>query len=297
MARRDPITAPPATPPRYSLLTAVGANGQTPGAEPWERGVTWQSEACGGGDVLAATVAVQPARDAGSRPPRVIASPFYVWAVDDASTTPISQRDWQGRARRRLEATQSFQIAREVWTGALTIDTETDPAERNPYLADTTRVVDSAYEAERALGVAEALAMSESQGRRIMLHVPIAVLEAALRPGGSYIARDTGGVLTTPMGNIVVVDAGYPGTAPDAYEGGTTTQWIYTSPMLGVRLSAVETLPGSLADAAGVAAALSRPANDLTVWAQRLALYQLDPCARIAVSTNVPALPTPTTLS
>ena len=144
--------------------------------------------------------------------------------------------------------------------------------------------------------------MDQAKGRRIMVHVPVDVLERATTNGG-YLLRDAGGVITTLMGDIVVADAGYPGTGPvgadatvDTQPAGSDRQWIYTSQLVQVRLGEVELLPGTLTAAQDLAAALDRGTNDLTVWAQRLALYQLDPCARIALSTDVDARPSITNL-
>lgn len=304
MARREPITPPPATQARYSLLVAAGANGQASDADRWGRGVTWTPEGCGAGGIFPANCQVNPSdpRVAPDRTGRVVADPFYVWTADECDSGGFEARDWQGRARRQLEATQSYQVARELWAGAATLaelaDGNTDQA--SPFLADASLVISTQMAAARAIGVAEAEAMRCSQGRRLMLHVPIAVLEAAMNDGG-YIMRDTGGVLTTAMGNIVVADAGYPGTGPVGpghdHTPDNTTQWIYATPLVQVRLGAIELLPATLNDARSWAEALDRGTNDVTVWAQRLALYQLDPCCRLAVATDVPALPTPTTLT
>ncbi len=299
--RRVPITAPPVVQPRYSLLVAANANGATSGTERWDSGVTWTPEACGAGGISPAWCGVSPERNPPAQPGVAIADPFYVFSADQCSASGFAARDWEGRARRALEATQSFQVARELWTGEHTLNelaqSRTDKA--SPFLADTSRVVDTNMPAHRAIGAIEQLAMECSQGRRLMIHVPIAVLEEATENG--YVLRDTGGILTTAMGNIVVADAGYPGTGPTGPDGDRTpddsTMWIYATSIVQVRLSEVETLPKSLAEAHGVAEAMDRPRNHIVVWAQRLALYQLDPCCRIALSTDLPALPPIQTVS
>lgn len=304
MARREPITPPPATQPRYSLLTAAGANGATAGDVRWGRGAAWTPEGCGTGGVRAATCAVLAERDAPERSGQTFADPFYVWAADECDSQGFAARDWVGRARRALEATQSWQVARELWAGALTLEqlAEGNVDEATPYLAATDLVVDEQLPAAQAIGTAEALAMDQAKGRRLMLHVPVAVLERAMTDS-PYLMRDTGGVITTAMGNIVVADAGYPGTGPVGSDPDNprtpddSVLWIYTTQLVQVRLGDVETLPGSLNEAMDWAQALDRGRNDVTVWAQRLAMYQLDPCAHIALSTNVDALPTVSDLS
>jgi hypothetical protein len=59
--------------------------------------------------------------------------------------------------------------------------------------------------------------------------------------------------------------------------------------MIQVRLGPVEVIPGSLEDAQGLAAALNRGVNTITVVAGRLAgLQWANECAHIAAQVDVP---------
>lgn len=298
MAKPIPVPAAPATPPRHSLLAAAQVlDNDTTG---WQVGIAWTPEACGAGGVIPADCAPSPAREVPATPPAEQSHPFRVWAADECSTFGWQARDWQGRARRQLEATQSFQIARELWTGDLT-RAEHAPGDRSPYLADDTTVVGAIPGGlEQLLGaqlaVIETWATVCSGGRRVMLHMSPMVLAAALVTAGDnfIVAND---LVVTARGNLVVADAGYPGTPPDG-QADDGMEWVYASPLVQVRLDAVETLPSSLADARGLAEMIDRPSNTATVWAQRIVAYQLDPCCRFAAKVAVPRSysipPTPT---
>ena len=64
---------------------------------------------------------------------------------------------------------------------------------------------------------------------------------------GSVIKE--GNVWVTPMGHIVVADAGYSGDGPDADAADSTSQWMYGTSLLSVILGPVEIIPGTLEDA------------------------------------------------
>lgn len=280
------VPSPPAMPPRYGLIAAAAIPDDD---ARWEFGATWEPEACGGaGSGPWDCAPLDPRNDDRTTPGTVVSWPILLWGTDTCSTLGGRGRDWQGRARRLLEATQSAQLARELWAGEITQATQAGTDE-SPYLADADVVV---LNAGTGLGVNDALALLEqaagecSSGRRQMLHMAPQVLATALGDGSSYIARD-GALLTTALGSIVVADAGYPGTNPDA-DAGDGNHWIFSSSLVQVRLGAVEVKPSSLDDARELAAVTDRPVNTLVAWAERTALYQLDPCCRFAVQTDVP---------
>jgi hypothetical protein len=218
------------------------------------------------------------------------ADPFYVWAYDTCSTLGGASRDWQGRARRRLEASQSFQIAREMWEGAIA----RDQGSPTGYLADDLTLASSTPVAAAKVGVLEAWAAECSEGQRSMLHMSPHLFGLYLAAVGSPAVTVSGSLVVTALGNIVVTDAGYTGRGPIS-QPDDGKEWAYITPLVQIRLDAVEILPGSLNEARNLAAAVNRRTNDVTVWAQRLAAYQLDPCCRFGVGTDVtrPTTPTP----
>lgn len=281
----EPVAAPPATPPRYSLLAAAQVldNG-----DRWEGGIAWTPESCGASGVLPGTCEIQTDREAPASPSRQVSNPFYVWAADECSTFGHAARDWQGRARRQLEATQSFQIAHELWTGDIT-GAEQEVDVQSPFLADENTVVGTVPatgDPVLDIPLVEAWAMKCSQGRRVMLHMSLAVFTAYVNAVGQPGVTITGSVAITALGNVLVTDAGYPGTGPQG-EADTGDEWVYASPLVQIRLGPVEMLPETLDDARGLAASIRRPVNTATVWAQRLAAYQLDNCCRFAASIGM----------
>lgn len=287
MPQREIVPAAPATASRYGLLVAA------PQAGTVDRpGIKWEPEACTPG--ASGAVGCEPLdRSAEVTSPGVhVASPILLWAVERCSALGFRGRDWQGRARRALDASKSHQLAAELWTGTITKDQFADEEERTGFLADdhTTIIDGAALAPQAALSVVEAEASMCSEGQRLFLHMPVWMIEPIIT-ASAYVARD-GNLLTTALGNIIVADSGYPGTKPDAADDDSNT-WIYATKIVQTFMGEVETLPKSLDDAKSLAEAVHWAKNDAFVWAQRLATYQLDPCCRFAVQTNVPLVTLP----
>lgn len=294
MAPRNPVAAAPATPPRYSLLAAAQV---VDNADRWQGGFSWTPEACGTGGVLPGDCGpLDAAREAPDTPGVQWSSPFYVWAADECSTFGWQARDWQGRARRQLEATQSAQIASELWTGTLASDGDPDLAPS--FAAEGVAIGTTTGTIAERMALLEAWALECGLGRRIMLHMAPHAFTLYLQQAGDPAVQITGNVAVTALGSIIVSDAGYPGTAPNG-EVDSGDHWAYATPPVQVRLDQVEVLPSSLADAQGLAQSINRPTNTATVWAQRLVAYQFDPCCTFATNLGVdrptvPSAPDPT---
>lgn len=287
MATPLPVPARPAAPPRYSLLAAAQG---VDDPNRWQAGIAWEPEGCGTGDSAGINCSPFDADRAGSRSDGPVTSwPFLVWASDECST--FSTRDWQGRARRALEASQSHQIAAEMWTGAITKAQADTPS--SPFLADSSTITGSAQITDlRDVALLEAWGAACSQGQRLMIHMSPYLFLRYVEAAGDAV-QPAGNLIVTALGNLVVTDSGYPGTGPDG-EDPDSVEWAYVSTLVQVRLDTVEMLPRSLTDARDLASAVNRADNTITVWAQRLAAYQLDPCCRFAVQTNVPRPTIPT---
>lgn len=285
----EPVTAPPAQPPRYGLLVAAAL----PDVGQFRPALSWEPETCNGGESGPADCNPLTRDVTPTTPGTVVANPITLWAIDACSTLGIYGRDWQGRARRQLEATQSAQLAEEVWAGAITQATQPS-GEETPYLADEETLVledGDQLPPDEALALLEYAASRCSGGRRVMLHMTTHVLDWMLGKGSTAIRAD-GNQLVTALGNLVVPDAGYPGTGPDATGGSggsdVGNHWLYASSIIQVRLDAIEVRPPTMTDAQDLAVMVDRPHNNALVIAQRLASYQLDPCCRFAVQTDLP---------
>lgn len=262
LAPRSRVVAPLAAPPRVGLLPSIAAVQEQ---ERWEAGFSFAPEGCGSSGV---------GNPCGSAPKEIAANeavvdaePYYVWAGDKCAPFELG-RDWQGRARRQLLASESYQVASELWRGDLA-QTEVDAGGEpwpNRYLASEAADV-VAGEAEPT-GIVDAVSCLEyalgrcAKGQRGMLHV---TRQAAIRMASENLLRREGNLLLTTMDTIVVADAGYDGSGP--YGAATADeQWLYATGMVLVRLGEVATVPEG-----GIAQAVDRSTNLVEYRAERLA--------------------------
>lgn len=286
---KQTIAAFPATPPRYSLLfVADQIQGSAPGSsgDGWGGGLRWAPEQTLGGGVVdikcgGSTATMTP----DTNPAWTEADPFVVWAEDHCSTMD-RDRDYAARALRQLTAVQSFQVAQELWLGTLATAATLD----NHWLTEDPKVLTGA-----ALAPSEALAMVDmglSQmlgGRRGMIHVSTQVLDE-LQVNNAVALNNQ--LWLTAQGTIVVADAGYPGTKPDAEDG--SNQWIYGTPIIHYRLGAEWILPDP-SDRAAMAQATARSTNLTTFFAQREVILQWDSETPIGSSGKTGVLAAETT--
>jgi hypothetical protein len=288
---RAPVQAPPARPPLYGLLAAAPTV-DDPELRDLAGGWKFQPEGCGlGGIDLPTCEGNVGAMDPSDGPAQVEGMPVWVWEGDECSTFGFGARDWMGRARRALAATESFRIARELWDGDLAAaEVAEDPTFPNRWLAspgaDSDTVTSGASDVKAALACVEQALGEALRGQRGMVHVTPQVLTHL---AGAQLGTQNGGVWTTPMGNVIVADAGYTGAGPGGAAADGTGQWIYGTPMLQVRLGPVEVIPGNIDNATEMARALDRGDNTVLVYAGRLAGIQwANECAHIAAQVDVP---------
>lgn len=282
------VTAPPAGPPRYSLLgVADPIRWGSPDAqedEPpprWQNGIEWVPEQQAQGGVLA--VGCLGTTDAlatnQATPDLVTAFPFLVYAEDHCSTLGWAAHDYEGRATRQLLAVQSAMAAAELERGAVATAESID----NIWLTDNPDIVGApaAQSVVAALGDIEMGLAEHFAGRRGMVHASPAILTALK---AANVLELSGNKWTTPMGNVVASDAGYLGAAPDG--NNSTKQWIYGTLPVEYALDAVQLNPGSLDDARAFA---TNVATNLTrIYAQRLILLRVD-SGVVAAETDIPA--------
>lgn len=289
---RQAVDAPPARPPRYSLL--IAAPSITDGAR-WQAGVTFAPEGCGDGgrvaiDCLGGTDPLDPA----DNPDWETSDAYGVWAADRCSTFGLRARDYAGRARRQLAATESFQIADEVWGGSLVGDpvllgSGIVNANRPLTSPDSDQITTSPQTVTDGIAMVVGALGACGQGRQGMVHMSSQMLQQAISAFAVY--RDSG-LWYTAMGHLVVADDGYSGAGP----GGAppvTTQWIYGTSMMHVRLGEVQLVPtldeeGPAGNEIDWPAAVDPYTNLVTVIAQRLALVEWDRCCHVAAEIAVP---------
>jgi hypothetical protein len=277
MPRLEPVQAVPAKPPKYGIFAALPA--LTDGR--WEFGFQFLPEACGiSGAVEIECAGTTPEVGPLDQPSVVSGEPFVVFSEDRCSTFGWQSRDWQGRAKRQLIATRSYQIAREVWSGALATGAGLD----NIPLTDPTSVTvgTGPMAARHALACVEAALASCCQGCVGLVHMtPQMLTELAAFPNVVMLA---GGSWITANGHVVVPDAGYDGSGPGGTPAGDT-QWIYGTSMMGLRSTDITTLPASDED---MGVQMARATNDMVVTAYQVVAVQWDNCCHVAAEVDVP---------
>lgn len=276
---RSPITPVPAQPPRYGLLVAAPIiDGPL---REWAEGFEWLPENCAGGGreaitCLGDTALIEP----DANPASTTGDPFVVWAGDECRTSGWQSRNIEARARRLLGAIESYEIANELWTGALrdSVVAGSYPM-ANPALTDATSdtVTNGPTSEVEALACLEYGYGVAARGAQGMVHM---TTQALVHLATNGTVRRDGGLWVTPMGNIVVADAGYDGSGPGGVAAGAS-QWMYATEIVQVRLGTVEIVPGDIAQA------LDRSVNRLRYLAQRLVAVQASFCAHLAAEVDL----------
>lgn len=283
-----PIPAPPVEPPRLSLLRTFAPvevpfptvpDPTNPEAirERESVGFTFEPETC-------------PTSGVGNPDPcnedndktlpehsaNVEAEPFYVWAGDDCASFGSRDRDWQGRARRQLAATLSYQVAHELWTG----DQAVEQGSPNKYLAspDSDVVTDGATSPTDALARLEYAIGQCAKGQRGVIH---ATLHTVTFWVGLNLVRREGATLLTALDTIVVVDAGYDGSAPDGTPAADDSQWAYATGRPIIRVSPETVFPDTLGEA------LNRATNKIEYRVERQAAISWDGCCWLAAEMDL----------
>lgn len=264
------MAAIPAQPPAYSLLIAADTTPESAALRDFlGHGASWAPEEIGGGF----TFPIQCRGDSTAmgetaNPVPMTAEPFGIGTEDHCSLIGgITQRDWEGRARRQLEATQSFLIAREFQLGAAR-DTGTLA---NYALTDATKIHDTGGgfdPVSPAVGVAllEAAIGDALHGRRAMIHVTPATLTLL---GENGLLTKAGQRWLTPMGSIVAADAGYT-TDKDGYV------YAYATAPVQVLLGSMFLNPGSFEEAWNNGGLDVDRTNRVRVYAEKAALILFD---------------------
>lgn len=262
---RQAVDAIPATPPVYGLLVAADLAEPTLDGRParWQQGIEWAPELMGGG-ASGAVACEGNTTTLEVDDPDVIqtADPFNVYASDQCSTFGFEARDYEGRARRQLLATQSFSIAREFQLGEI----RNSAGLGNVCLVDAENIGPAPASVTNAIAELEAAIGDTLKGRRAMIHVgpqAFAGMKAA------HLIEMQGQKWVTAQGTIVAADAGYT-TESDG------KLYAYATNLVKVALSDVAIIPGSFADALARAQMTNRSVNTITLYSERLALVWFD---------------------
>jgi hypothetical protein len=281
----------PAAPPRVSLLSSARVVDDN--SREWQNGFAVAPELClpqdgpfwwecadvGGTDARASAL-LSPVGEKGIAANEDVVEyrPWLAQVGDQCSTFGWQARDFQGRARRALVASESRIVETELMTGAIA----TEAVFPNLFLQGPQTVDLSPGGSSPLVYALAALqqAISEGQNGRGMIHATIPTVTLWL--AADAVRRD-GNLILDGMDNIIVPGAGYDGGGP----GGTApdptgeTAWAYASGIIEVRRSDVSILPGSLEEA------LDRAANLIEWRAERTVAAWWDGCVSSAINVNL----------
>ncbi len=270
--------APLAEPPRPgsgSLLPTLGSLVRRVQADR-EVGFAFSPEGCGESDSISSldcnggTSKVIP-----DNPEQVEAWAFGVWAGDKCSPFELG-RDWRGRAERQLDATTSYHVAHELWTG----DEAAAMSAPNRSLAslDSDVLTDGPTSSTDALAVLEYGLGQCYKGRRGYIH---ATRHAATYWAQLGLLRREGNQLLTFLDTVVIADAGYDGSGPEGQVAEDGSQWAYATGQPIIRLGPIATFPDEMAQA------LNRSTNTVEWRAERLAAASWDGCCHLAAELDL----------
>ncbi len=273
------VVAPRATVPVHSLIRAAVTN--LDGEAGWERGLTYAPESPGGYRAFAACTDAEYTDEGDGPTPVVEYRPWDLQIVHPChSTFGLDEVQLAGELDRAVDAVESYAIARELWAGDLTRAAATagDVDAPNLSLVDGPTILNGGAPAapKLALGLLQGAAGRALRGQQVYLHA-----SRELEPFLPDLTRE-GNLLTTRVGNLVVVDAGYPGTPPVGEDAATGVGWLYATGPVVVRRSAVERL------AIGQGA-LDIRRNALDLRATKVVAATFDRSAHFAVPVDLTA--------
>jgi hypothetical protein len=249
---RNTVEAPPITPPRYSLVTAVETVDE-PGVR-WEGGYSFLSALGGGGGAGELDECFQWfANPNAEQQWMAYGYPVVVWAEAPCHSTLGSRsRDWQGMARRALLARQSAYLA--SWLAQQHL---------NQAVTNSGGQVGDSNPPDVVAQLEDWLA-AQLYGPVGTLHMSPGTLAAVV---GAGLARLDGARWVTPIGTVIAADAGY---ANDLEVGGENAQAIVATGPVRVRLGPIEVPDPTSREA------IDPSTNTVRLVAWRPALIELD---------------------
>lgn len=218
------VPSPPAAPPPHSLVRAADT---THDSDPdWEKGLQYLPEAPGGYRA-AAYCSVEEVDRTRTQESYVDYEPWEARFYDPCETTfGYHQQEVEDRLARIAAATESYAIARELWTGELAQAAGLP----NAYLGKAPVVVSAAAVTPRhGIGLLEEAIGDKLMGQQAFLHVPRLVQPQL------WDLEKVGNLLYTRIDNALVCDAGYPGSPPDGTAAADGTTWMYATGPVVVR--------------------------------------------------------------
>ncbi len=288
----------PLAPPLYGLLIAARDATGDIGSDEWTAGAKWSPELTGQASAFGASPidcvgdTATTAMTAADRGTAVTQQSFLVWTSDRCSGFGYKVADYYARAMRKLDTEASYLVAKEFWSGAANAAGTLGNRNLNDTASD--EMTTAAVAVDVGFARVEQGIAYYGHGRRGMIHC---TPQALFMAHTLYGLERVGGLWVTPMGNIVVADAGYDGSAPGG-AAASTTQWIYGTEVVDYLMSPTIMIPnvdpdgGDDALAQFMAQAMDRTLNKVTTYAARAALVRWDRNIHVAaeLSLTVPTI-------
>lgn len=241
---------------------AAGVDGTDP---RWVGGFVFVPNSCAAAQAIAIGCDLSDFDDdrthkaASDNPDNVEYQPFAVVGGDSCSALD-KNRDRLGRARAQLLATESYQIARELWRG----DLARAGGWPNPFLTDPAATDLGTHGPVHALAALEQFIVECLHGQRGMIHCTPYTASLWM---ATYALRVEQNLLLTALGTIVVADAGYDGSAPDASDPTPPSDIndsanAYATPI-------VHLMRGTVTEVGDMTSQIDRSVNDWTVFVER----------------------------
>ncbi len=279
------VVGAPSAPPRYSLFVVAR---RVEEEHRFTEGVEWLPESIGDGNISSVdggSMASVAASVTGLTAASLLRSgPFALWDAEQASVLGAQDRNFAARVRRRLQASESFQGALELWNGAIAT---ADGDDRQPFTSiDSDRLsgIGTPLSVVASFAAMEAGLASVLGGQRGMIHCTPQILAYAFQNECVLNAGSAAAPLwVTPMGHVVVADAGYTGDGPGAEAADSTSQWIMGTDLVRVRLGQVTVTPGDVEDVVGV----DRDLNDVTIIARRPCVLEWNLNTHLSAEVNI----------
>jgi hypothetical protein len=272
------VPSPPATAPPHSLVRAADTTRDADA--DWQKGLAYAPETPGGYIARASMNCAPDADDVDHLRPLVDAVDYAPWEVQfhDPCETTFGYRgqDVTDRLRRIADATESYAIARELWTGELATAAGLPNASLTGSAPDVL-AGGAAVSPRRGLGLLEEAVGDALMGQQAFIHCA-----RAARPYLWELVKQ-GNLLFTNLDNAIVCDAGYPGSAPAGQPDSDTDDvaWIYATGPVVVRRS--ELLFFSAADAE----VIDTRTNTRYRTASKLVAATFDPSVLFAVPVTL----------
>lgn len=266
------VPSPPATAPPHSLIRAADTTHD--GDPNWQKGLAYLPEAPGGYKAAAYCTADEVDHTR-ALPTAVDYEPFEVRFFDPCETTfGYRAQEVTDRLRRVAEATESYAIARELWTGELA----QAAGSPNGYLGRAPTIVSATAVAPRVgLGLLEEAIGDALMGQQAYLHASRATL-----PLLDLHLTKVGNLLFTKIDNAFVADAGYSGGhAPDGETDAAGVAWVYATGPVVVRRSDLTFY------AAADAEVIDTATNTRVRTASKLVAATFDPAVLFAVPVTL----------